>query len=251
MSLGKRLPVAMLVAVVALAAYHSGQSLNPSRAESGGSSLSLLPIQLKDPKTLGVGKLLVASRGLGDPNFAKTVILLVRDDEKGVVGLMLNRRSTVPLSKVLDLKAAKDRSDPAYLGGPMDPSTAFALYQSSDKLEKAESIFAGVYMITDRDLFEHTISTKPDPRVFHVYLGYAGWTQDQLQAEVKLGAWFVFPADTSSVFNSDPDSLWQKMIQNTELLQSKSEPVQDVSTPVTPSKLCLGGKHALPSAPSI
>jgi putative transcriptional regulator len=228
MSLGKRLPVAMLVAVVALAAYHSGQWLSSSRAKSGRRSASLLPVQFKDPKGLGIGKMLVASRALGDPNFAGTVILLVRYDEKGVVGLMLNRRTTVPLSRVLNLKSAKDRSDPAYLGGPMDPSTAFALYQSADKIEKAESVFAGVYMITDKDLFEQTISAKPDPRVFHVYLGYAGWTPDQLQAEVKLGAWFVFPADTSSVFNSDPDSLWQKMIQNTELLQAESEPFQEI-----------------------
>ena len=106
----------------------------------------------------------------------------------------------------------------------MEPSIAFALYQSVDKIEKAESIFPGVYMIIDKDLFEQTISAQPDPRVFHVYLGYAGWTQDQLQAEVKLGAWFVFPAEANTVFNSDPDSLWKNMIANTELMQAEAEP---------------------------
>src|SRR5580692_11118179 len=75
-----------------------------------------LPIQFKNPKDLGIGKLLVASRGLGDPHFARTVILLVHYDENGVVGLFLNRRTDVPLSQVLDLKAAKDRSDPVYIG---------------------------------------------------------------------------------------------------------------------------------------
>ena len=39
---------------------------------------SFLPIQFKNPKDLGIGKLLVASRGLGDPHFAGTVILLGR-----------------------------------------------------------------------------------------------------------------------------------------------------------------------------
>lgn len=79
-----------------------------------------LPIQLKDPENLGIGKLLVASRGLSDPHFAGTVILLVHYDEKGVVGLVLNRRTDVPLSRVLDLKAARDRSDPVYLGALWD-----------------------------------------------------------------------------------------------------------------------------------
>ena len=110
----------------------------------------ILPIQFKDPKTLSAGKFLVASRGLGDPNFAKTVILLVHYDEKGVVGLVLNRRTDVPLSRVLNLQAAKDRSDPVYLGGPVGPSAAFALLQTSAKVEKAENVFGGVYLIADK-----------------------------------------------------------------------------------------------------
>jgi len=188
---------------------------------------SFLPVQFKNPKELGIGRLLVASRGLGDPNFAGTVILLVHYDENGVVGLVLNRRTDVPLSQVLELKAAKDRSDPVYIGGPMEPSAALALFQSSAKIEKAEDIFGGVYLISDKGLFEKTISAQPDANVFHVYLGYAGWTQDQLRTEVQSGAWFVFPADTATVFNSHPDSLWLQMIYKTELQLAKTEPFAD------------------------
>jgi putative transcriptional regulator len=185
---------------------------------------SFLPIQFKNPKDLGIGKLLVASRGLGDPHFAGTVILLVHYDENGVVGLVLNRRTDVPLSQVLDLKAAKGRSDSVYIGGPMEPSAAFALFRSSAKIEKAENIFGSVYLISDKGLFEKTISDRPDANVFHVYLGYARWTQDQLRTEVQLGAWFVFPADAAVIFSSDPDSLWLQMIQKTELRLAKTEP---------------------------
>jgi putative transcriptional regulator len=187
-----------------------------------------LPIQFKNPQKnpedLGVGKLLVASRGLGDPDFAGTVVLLVHYDEKGALGLILNRRTDIPLSRVLDLEAAKDRSDPIYLGGPVGPSAVFALFASSAKMEKAENIFGGVYLISDKALFEQTISARPDAGVFHVYLGYAGWAQDQLRNEVQLGAWFVLPADATTVFNADPDSLWLQMIQKTELQLAKTEP---------------------------
>jgi putative AlgH/UPF0301 family transcriptional regulator len=190
---------------------------------------SFLPIQFKNPKDLGIGKLLVASRGLGDPRFAATVILLVHYDENGALGLVLNQRTDVPLAQVLDLKAAKDRSDPVYIGGPVEPSAAFALFHSSAKLEKAENIFGGVYLISDKALFEKTISARLDPNVFHVYLGYAGWTQDQLRTEVKMGAWFIFPADTAAVFSSDPDSLWLQMIQKTQLRLAKAEPFVEIS----------------------
>jgi putative transcriptional regulator len=224
-------------ATAALPWYGNWPANKPSRwlkARRKGELLptSSLPIQFKDPKDLGIGKLLVASRSLGDPHFAGTVVLLVHNDENGVVGLVLNRRTDVPLSQVLDLKAAKDRSDPVYIGGPMEPSVAFALFQSSAKIEKAENIFGGVYLISDKGLFEKTLAGRSDPNVFHVYLGYAGWKQDQLRTEVQLGAWFVFPADTATVFNSDPDSLWLQMIHKTELRLAKTEPFVEISQPV-------------------
>jgi putative AlgH/UPF0301 family transcriptional regulator len=203
--------------------YGSQQTSNPGRSDQASSKESdtgpsvFLPIQSRDAKNLRAGMLLVASRGLGDPRFAGTVILLVRYDAQGVLGLVLNRRTDVPLSRVLDLKAAKDRSDPVYIGGPVGPSAVFALFRSSNKIEGAESVFAGVSLISDKSVFEKTLSARPDPGVFHVYLGYAGWTKEQLRNEVELGAWFIFPGDVNTIFNSDPDSLWLQMIRKTEM----------------------------------
>ncbi|HXY48301.1 MAG TPA: YqgE/AlgH family protein [Terriglobales bacterium] len=207
--------------------WYRGQPTNQLLRSPNGNMLPtvFLPIQLKSAKGLGAGKLLVASRDLADPNFAETVILLVRYDAQGVIGLVLNRRTDVPLSRVLeDLKAAKNRSDPVYLGGPLGIPGVFALFQSPTKIEGTEHIFGRVYLISAKTLFEQTISTAPDPGVFHVYLGYAGWTIDQLRKEVELGAWFIFPGDASAVFNSDPDSLWSQMIRKTGLNLAESGP---------------------------
>ncbi len=215
---------------------HMGQPANPPgrshglkafRAKSEIPPAVFLPVQSKNTNDLGVGKLLVASRDLGDPNFAETVILLVHYDEEGVVGLILNRRTEVPLSRVLkEPKAAKDRSDKAYLGGPVETPSVFALLQSPAKVEGAQHIFGAVYLISTKALFEQSISARPDPNTFHVYLGYAGWNADQLQKEVGLGAWFIFRADAGTVFNSDPDSLWPQMIRKTELNLASSEPAE-------------------------
>jgi|SRR5579862_774272 len=182
-----------------------------------------LPVQSKNPQDLGIGKVLVASRNIGDPNFAETVVLLVAYDTQDVVGLVLNRRTHVPLSKLFQgLTAAKGRSDPAYLGGPVDTAAVFALLQSSPAIKGAKNIFGGVYLISEKTLFEQAISTETNPSSFHVYLGYAGWNTVQLQKEVEVGAWFIFPADASTVFNSDPDSLWSEMIRKTELKLARS-----------------------------
>jgi putative transcriptional regulator len=205
------------------------------RADKLGRSAAFLPVQSKDVKDLGAGKLLVASRGLGDPIFAKTVVLLVQHDDEGVVGLILNRRSDVPLSRVLEgVKGANHRSDPVYLGGPVETPGVFALLQSPAKLEGAQHVFGAVYLISAKALFEQTLSARPDRRDFHVYLGYAGWTKDQLRKEMELGAWFIFPPDAETVFDSDPDSLWLRMIQKTELKWAGNEPADADQRDVKP-----------------
>ncbi len=222
MSLGKLCCFTMLAAIVAFVAV---RRFNPPINKFDVPVL--LPVQSKNTKDLGAGKLLVASRDLGDPHFAETVILLVHYDKEGVVGLILNRRTDVPLSRVLEgTRAAKDRSDKVYLGGPVETPAVFALLQSPAKVEGAQHIFGAVYLISTKALFDQTISARPDPNTFHVYLGYAGWSEEQLQREVELGAWFIFRADAGTVFNSDPDSLWSRMIRKTELNLAGSEPAQ-------------------------
>jgi putative AlgH/UPF0301 family transcriptional regulator len=201
-------------------------SVQPASSHWGEmASAVFVPIQSRDAKDLGAGKLLVASRDLTDPNFAKTVILLVHCDDQGVVGLILNRRTNVVLSRVLEgVQGAKDRSDRAYLGGPVDVPAVLALLQSAAKVEGAEHIFSSVYLVSTKALLEQTLAAQPDPQAFHVYLGHAGWTIEQLRMEVQLGSWFIFPGDTDAVFNAEPSSLWPEMIQKTELRFAWSQP---------------------------
>ena len=230
----QKLPLfTILAAIVAFAPLgNTGQVANETSRPHGIDTFevkaefprpALLPVQSRNLKDLAPGKLLVASRDLADPNFAHTVVLLVHYDAKSVVGLVLNHRTDLPLSRVFEgLKAAKDRSDKVYLGGPVETPAVFALLQSPKKLEGAEHVFGGIYLINTKPLFEQTISARPDPGGFHVYLGYAGWAKDQLRMEVAQGAWFIFPADAQTIFSSDPDSLWPQMIRKTELRLARS-----------------------------
>jgi len=177
----------------------------------------LLPAQSKNAKDLGLATVLVASRDLLDPNFAKTVILLVHYDADSVLGLTINRHTDVAVSRLFEgSKAGKERADSIYLGGPVEVSTVFALLESPSKLKGVDPVFGETYLISTKALLEKTVSTRPDPDVFHVYLGYAGWTNEQLRTEVALGMWFIFQADSTTVFDSDPDTLWPRMIKKTE-----------------------------------
>jgi putative transcriptional regulator len=173
--------------------------------------------QSKNTRDLGPAAVLVASRDLADPNFAKTVILLVHYDDESVLGLIVNRHTDVPISRLFEsVRAAKSRSDSIYLGGPVEISTVFALFESPDKPKGAAPVFGETYLISTKEVLEKTVAAKPDPDVFHVYCGYAGWTNAQLKKEVDLGSWYIFHADTGMVFDADPDSLWLRMIKKSE-----------------------------------
>lgn len=194
-----------------------------------------LPVQSRNSADLAPGKLLVASREISDPNFAQTVILLVHYDAEGAVGLMLNRRTDLPISHALEqLKAAKALSDPVYLGGPVDTPTVFALLRSTNTMEGAEHVVSSVYWLTTKAALEKTISSHPDPDIFHVYLGYAGWTAAQLKTELRLGSWFIFQGDDQTVFDANPDSLWRQMIKKTELQMAACPETAGRRAPKTP-----------------
>ncbi len=166
---------------------------------------------------LAAGKLLIASRDLLDPNFAQTVVLLVRYGDDSVVGLIINRRTQIPLARVFpELKEAKGQTDPIYRGGPVERTAALALLRARTKPEEAEHVFANVSMISSRTLLDKTIAAAMDPSMFHVYLGYSGWTMRQLQGEIQLGAWRIFPGNAAAVFDPDPETLWGRLIRKTE-----------------------------------
>ncbi len=167
---------------------------------------------------LAVGRFLVASRDLGDPSFARTVILLVRyTEDHGAVGLVVNRATNVTIARAFqELKEAKGRTDPVYVGGPVELNSVLALLRTTSKPDNAVRVFGDVYLISNKDALKAALASGVEASVFHAYVGYAGWSAGQLQHEVELGAWHIMPADAATVFHSDPDSVWPRLIRRTE-----------------------------------
>lgn len=173
----------------------------------GGPRLAAQPARVED---LGIGKLLVTPRDAPDPSFADSVILLVRYDRGGTLGLMLNRRSKVPLSRALrDSKAASGRADPIYIGGPVDLMNVLALVRANAMPEGAPHVVGKVYLASTRAVIEKTLQSVPEG--VRVYLGYCGWAPGQLENETSHGMWHVFPGSTDAAFDSDPDTLWSRL----------------------------------------
>lgn len=164
------------------------------------------------------GCFLVAPREAMDNTFAETVILLIHRDDNGAMGLAINRPTKIAISRVLDdEKAARNLSDFAYAGGPVQEESVFALSRVDKKPGNAERIFNDIYLIATRSELSKVLRAKPTAKNFRVYLGYTGWAPGQLEHEMELGAWSILPGDDESVFDADPSKVWPRLIERTEM----------------------------------
>jgi putative transcriptional regulator len=153
------------------------------------------------------GHLLVASPKLGDPNFFRSVVLLVRHNEEGAFGVVLNRPSDTTLKEVWGNVSETPCETTALVhhGGPC-PGPLMAVH-TEEFLAESE-ILPNLYFASDREKLEHLVLKPNDAARF--YAGYAGWQAGQLEAEMEAGAWFNSPATKEHAFWA-ADDLWDKV----------------------------------------
>lgn len=191
-----------------------------------GMDESILPDAEVEP-TL-TGRLLVASPELGDPNFARTVVLLVDHDESGALGVVLNRPSTTDVGEILpDWHLYATPPEVVFQGGPVGRDSALALAARVDgKGEEGEPlgfrhVHAGIGLV-DLDGPAEVIASSI--RSMRIFAGYAGWGSDQLEAEIDQGAWYVVDAHPGDLASDDPEQLWA------EVLRRQPSPLAIVAT---------------------
>lgn len=178
----------------------------------------LLVAQSTRQEDLGKGKFLVTPREAPDPAFAESVILLVQYDHNGAVGLMVNHQTTVPISRALsDVKNASLRSDPMFVGGPVQRGSVMALVRSDAPVAETQRVFERLYFALSAQGLEQALASKKPAGELRVYAGYCGWASGQLENEVEMGGWYIFDRNADVVFDSDPATLWSRLIEKTEL----------------------------------
>jgi len=161
--------------------------------------------QSKSLADLGTGKLLVSSKDLPDPTFAKSVVLLFQYDQNGAAGLIIDRRTEVPISRIFkDLETTKHGSDPIYLGGPVEMQAVLGLLRSQNRPDDTTSVLREVYLVSRKTPLEKALTATSGGNEVRVYLGYCGWAGGQLENEVRLGGWWIFDASAGLVFRSQP-----------------------------------------------
>jgi putative transcriptional regulator len=156
------------------------------------------------------GQLLIASPGLLDPNFRRTVVLVTEHNEEGAAGLVLNRPSPTEVSEVVPLlEPLVEDGEQVWVGGPVQPNAVLVLGEFLDPDDAAVPLF-GSLGFPSLDEPDEVVPMTTRRRVF---AGYAGWGSGQLEDELSREDWIVEPALPDDAFTDAPDELWRDVLR--------------------------------------
>lgn len=165
---------------------------------------------MTDPSTKG--SLLVATPLLDDPNFWRTVVLMLEHDGEGALGVVLNRPSEVVVGSALpDWHDRVVQPDVIFVGGPVSQGGVLGLARAA-----ADDVGPGWNPVLPNGIGSVDLDMAPDAigklEPARVYSGYAGWGAGQLEAELAQQAWWVVEAHHEDLFAPDPETLWTRVL---------------------------------------
>lgn len=164
------------------------------------------------------GRLLVATPPLEDPNFDRTVVLMLEHRDDGALGVVLTRPTPEVAHGPMGRWISR-MSSPAtiFSGGPVGHDTMISLGRLTSEPDHAPaeddswSIIAGELISVD--LRADPVLFEPELAGLRVFRGYAGWGPLQLEGELEAGAWVVADADPADAFTADPEGLWRVVLR--------------------------------------
>lgn len=164
------------------------------------------------PNSLEKSMLLVATDNLPDPRFSKSVVLVTRHNKNGPVGVIINRPLDIELQDMFpDEQGFSDSHEKAFYGGPAVGQIVVFLLRAETQPRETIHVFGDVYMSLSKPLFKQTLQRENPTEGLRVFIGYAGWTEEQLKREIDNGYWNIKTPDHETVYSEAPDQLWHKL----------------------------------------
>ena len=165
---------------------------------------------------------LIAMPGVRDAQFARSVVYVCEHNERGTLGLIVNKPSDITLSQLFDkldlpLQRADLATQPVLQGGPVQTDRGFVLHEvvhasavegTQQAQEQDETLYAstlripgGLEMTTSKDVLE-ALATGGGPQRLLITLGYSAWGEGQLESELRENAWLTVGADLAVLFDT-------------------------------------------------
>ncbi len=158
------------------------------------------------------GSVLISEPFLNDLHFRRTVVLLGEHNSEGSVGFILNRLLNLRTNKVVP--SLLDMDFPLFYGGPVEPNTLHFIHTVGELIEGAQPIKNGIFWGGNIELVNDLLNRGVvQQNEFRFFVGYSGWTPNQLDEEVEEKAWWVGEVSTELIFNDDLENMWSNVVR--------------------------------------
>jgi putative transcriptional regulator len=173
-----------------------------------------------DPINL-TNQFLIAMPGMADDNFARAVVYMCEHNDKGALGLVINRPIDIKLKNLFEKVELKLESEdlgeqPVYFGGPVQTERGFVLHEQSAEpaipYNSTLVVPGGLEMTTSKDVLEAMAQGSGPKRVL-VTLGYSGWEAGQLEDELSRNGWLTVDADPAVIFDTPVEQRYDRALQ--------------------------------------
>jgi putative transcriptional regulator len=174
--------------------------------------LAVLAGPVTAQQTVAAGSLLVASPALADPNFMRSVVLVLRHDDMGTIGVAINRATSLSPVKVFpEFSPALDGyMGTLYRGGPVGPARVlFLITGLAAAVVQGPELLDDLYVSVDPDQLPEFAALAEGPDGLRLYAGHAEWEAGQLQEEIADGSWRVIPGNVDLVFG-EAAAIWEQ-----------------------------------------
>ena len=159
------------------------------------------------------GSLLIAAQQLRDPNFHKSVVLMLQHSSESAMGLVVNHPTGMTIGKALAQHSPVNGLDaPVFCGGPVETNAVFVLHDSVVFGNQDQEIAPGLFLAGSEGSFDKIVRQEAPPETsiqFRLISGYAGWGGGQLESEMERGDWNVLPCAGILLLDEDPYGLWE------------------------------------------
>lgn len=159
------------------------------------------------------GDLLLSQPFMLDGDFRRSVVFLAEFNKEGAVGFIINRPMDLKVDQLIPDFPEFDGM--AHFGGPVSTDTIHYIHRCGNLLEESMEISNGLFWGGNYEqlkvLIEQKVITDKDIRF---YVGYSGWTEGQLEGELKMGSWMKGEMDSNYIFKFDAGDMWKKAVEN-------------------------------------
>ena len=161
---------------------------------------------------IATGNVLISEPFMNDFHFRRSVILIIDNNEEGSLGVIFNKRLTIPFNEIV--QGFPDFKADVYLGGPVETDRIFFIHTIGEMIPDSYKISDGLYWSGNINVLKSMI--KMDlikPHEVRFYVGYAGWDGGQLRNELKANTWLVGKFSSKQLLTTMPGKMWKSFVR--------------------------------------